>query len=134
LIPYDDGASARYLIERIKEYVINNPDTQLRRARLLWVIEDNRLRELNPNQVQDAERKLAEVKSDLVKLGLDAIAEVREGEPLLELLDMALKEDISAIAIATSHRNRLMEWAFPSFANNVLSNSWFPVLYFSPKQ
>jgi nucleotide-binding universal stress UspA family protein len=134
LIPYDDGDSARYLIKRIKDYVSNNPNHHLQHARLLWVLEDNRLSELKPNKMKDAEQKLAQVKSELEALGLEVVSEVKEGEPLLELLDTALRENISAITIATSHRNRLMEWAFPSFANNVLSNSWFPVLYFSPKQ
>jgi nucleotide-binding universal stress UspA family protein len=134
LIPYDDGDSARYLIQRLKEYIVNNLDHHLRCARLLWVIEESRLSELNPDRFREAESKLAEIKKDLAGLGLDVVTEVRKGEPLLAILDTALKEDISAIAIASSQRNRLMELAFPSFANEVLSHSWFPVLYFSPKQ
>ncbi|OKH23754.1 universal stress protein UspA-like protein [Hydrococcus rivularis NIES-593] len=132
LIPYNDGKAARYLIERIKEYAKKQPEKHLKQCMLVWVVSDG-LREkvLTTHRLQEAQKKLESVKAELEALGLEVNTEVRQGNPLLEILNAALYFDISAIAIATDRQPDWLELAVPCFARDLLRRSWFPVLFFS---
>ncbi|MBE9119084.1 universal stress protein [Lusitaniella coriacea LEGE 07157] len=135
LIPYNDGSSARYLLEQFKEYVQKRPDNSLKQCMLLWVIDEARRKEIpSEYRVKEAQKKLESVKSELEGLGLEVNAEVREGNPFMEIIDVAVEYDISAIATSYVTKGKLLDWTAPSFANEVLRRSWFPVLFFSPKQ
>lgn len=135
LIPYNDGASAHYLLEQLKQSLQAHPNGSVKRAHLLWVVEPHaRQQDLIPARVQAAQKRLETVKADLAHYIPEVSAEVRTGEPLLEILEVALYGNISAIAIANASRNIFLEWTVPSFAQEILSHSWFPILYFSPKQ
>lgn len=135
LIPYNDGESAHYLIEQIKQQVQKSPDSSLKKCMLISVIEEGgRTSMLNEHRIQEATVKLASVKQELEALGLEINTEVRQGNPLHEILDAALEFDITAIAIATQYRNTLLQWTTPNFANDLMRRSWFPVLFFSPKK
>jgi nucleotide-binding universal stress UspA family protein len=135
LIPYNDGESAHYLLERVKTMVENQPDGSFEECLLLWVIDDGgRSEDLTEYHLQEAHEKLNHVKTELETLNLKVTTEVRQGNPLQEILDAALDYDISAIAIACEYRSNFLEWTSPSLANDVLSHSWFPVLYFSPRK
>ena len=135
LIPYNDSETARYLIERFKEYAQNRQPGTLERCMLIWVVEDGvREKVIRENRLKEAQEKLETLKADLEQLDLTVNVEVRQGEPLPEILDAALVYDISAIAIATDYRSNFLDWTVPSCANEVLRRSWFPILFFSPKK
>jgi nucleotide-binding universal stress UspA family protein len=135
LIPYNDGASSHYLLEQIKQTLQAHPNDSLQRAHLLWVIEPHaRQKDVTNARLQAAQKRLEAVKTDLARYIPEVLAEVRAGEPLLEILEVALYGNTSAIAIANASRNIFLEWTVPSFAQEILSHSWFPILYFSPRQ
>ncbi|MEM8779224.1 MAG: universal stress protein [Cyanobacteria bacterium P01_G01_bin.49] len=135
LIPYNDGQSAQYLIDRIKQTIKSQPNDSVQQCLLLWIIDDGgRTQELKDYHLQEAQEKLETVKTELEALNLTVTTEVRQGNPLQEILDAALHYDISAIAVACDYRNSILEWTAPSLANDVVNRSWFPLLYFSPKK
>jgi nucleotide-binding universal stress UspA family protein len=132
LIPYNDSEAARHTIAKIKEYTRQQPDKCLKQCMLIWVVEDG-LREevITKNRLQQAKEKLEVVKAELEALGLQVKTEVRQGNPLVEILAAGLYLDISAIAIGCDRQPQWLEWAAPSFAKDLLRRSWFPVLFFS---
>ncbi|MEC4806220.1 MAG: universal stress protein [Jaaginema sp. PMC 1079.18] len=137
LIPYNDGNSAKYLVERLKECTGDRPDNSLQQCLLLWAIEETSSRRGVPTEyrVEEAEKRLAEVKADLENsLNLEVKTQVRVGNPLMQILETAVMEDISAIATSYVTRGALLDWTISSFADEILRSSWFPVLFFSPKQ
>lgn len=134
LIPYKEGPSARYLIEQIKREVQKYPDSPLKQCLLISVVEEGgRTAMLSEHRLKEAQEKLASVKAELEALGLKVDAEVKQGNPLQEIMNAALEHDISAIAIATAQRNTLLQWTAPSFANDLMRRSWFPMVFFSQK-
>ena len=135
LIPYKEGKSGRYLIDKIKEQVKKCPDSSLKQCMLISVVEEGRRsRALGKHCLQEAAEELASVKKELEEIGLEVNTEVRQGNAIQEIMDAALEFDITTIAIATDYRNTLLEWTAPSFANDLIRRSWFPVLFFSPKK
>ena len=135
LIPYNDSKAAKYLIEQIKKYAANRPENSLQKCMLIWVVDDpGRRAVLKEGHVQKAQEKLESTKAELEQLGLEVNIEVREGNPLQEILEAALVYDISAIAVGDDYRNQFLEWTAPSFASDLLCRSWFPLLLFSPKK
>ncbi|MGB6169207.1 MAG: universal stress protein, partial [Geitlerinemataceae cyanobacterium] len=78
-----------------------------------------------------ASQQMEPMKARLEALGLNAEIEVRQGDPLAELLDVALEYDITAIAIAARNmQNKLVDWSRPKFSAQVLRSSWHPVIFF----
>ncbi len=135
LVPYTDTKSGRYLIEQIKKRITSCPESSLKKCMLITVVEDSgRQAIFKEVRVTEATEKLELVKKDLEDLGIEVNTVVRTGNPLHEIMDAALEFDISAIAIATDYRNTLLQWTAPSFANNLIRSSWFPILFFSPKK
>ncbi|MGK7948671.1 MAG: universal stress protein [Xenococcaceae cyanobacterium] len=133
LIPYNDGKAARYLIEQIKKYAKNRPENSLEQCMLIWVVDDcGREPILKESRFEEAQEKLEVTKGELEQLGLKVNTEVREGNPIQEILDAALTYDISAIAVADDYRNKILEWTAPSFTQDLLCRSWFPLVLFSP--
>lgn len=134
LIPYNGSQSADYLVERVKELIAGDPEHSLIECHLVWVVTGGGRRSEQDNyQYQMATEKLAKVKANLAATGVVVKTVVRTGDPMQELMAVAMEVDISAIAIAYRSRGALLDWTSPSFANEVLRNSWFPVLFFSPK-
>ena len=132
LIPYNNSDSAEYLIKQIKEIAQNRPEKSLEKIMLCWVVDDAGRRGVPIEyRLKEAHSKLEAVKAELEELNLQVNTEVRQGNPLLEILDAAVDFDISSIAIGSVEKNNLFEWTTPSFANEVLRRSWFPVLFFS---
>lgn len=135
LIPYNGSKAARYLIDSIKKYVQKYPETSLKKCMLLWVVDTvSREAVLTEYRLKEAQEKLDSAKAELEALGIEVNIEVREGNPLHETMETALEFDISAIAIACGDRNSLLEFTAPSFANDLIRRSWFPVVFFSPKK
>ncbi|MEM9273200.1 MAG: universal stress protein [Cyanobacteria bacterium P01_F01_bin.143] len=136
LVPYNDSKAGRYLIEQLKQRVASCPESSWKKCMLVTVVDDSSRQGAMFKDVRIAEaaEKLESVKKDLEELGIEVNTEVRTGNPLHEIVDAALEFDISAIAIATDYRNTLLQWTAPSFANNLIRSSWFPILFFSPKK
>ncbi len=135
LIPYNSSKSARYLIDQIKLYVERYPQSAPQQCMLISVVDSvGRQAVLKEHRIQEAKEQLETVKAELEMLGIAVNTEVREGNPLHEIMDAALEFDITSIAIATSQRNSLLEFTAPSFANDLIRRSWFPVVFFSPKR
>jgi nucleotide-binding universal stress UspA family protein len=133
LIPYNGGESARYLLDRIKDCARSRLEHSWLEIMLLWVIDDGPKKVLGTYRLEDAARQLESVKAELEALGVAVKVEVRQGNPFLETVKVAEQFDISAIAISHIPRGVLLDWTAPSFANEVLRRSWFPILYFPPK-
>ncbi|MFP4134009.1 MAG: universal stress protein [Halothece sp.] len=133
LIPYNDGSAAQYLVEQIKKYVQKDGKTLVEKCILFWVIQEGgRLpQQTLKSRKQEAEKRIAEVQKDLETLGLQVEAQVKIGTPLLEIVQAVVNEDVSAIAVGSDDRGGLLQWTLPSFANEVLRSSWYPVLFFS---
>jgi nucleotide-binding universal stress UspA family protein len=70
----------------------------------------------------------------LEQLGLQVHTQVRLGNPYLEILDASLEFDISAIAIASDHLGKIIDWPVRSFAGELMRRSWHPVLFFPPQR
>lgn len=128
LIPYNDSKAARYLIDRLKTYAGNRATQQIT---LIWVVEECRQEALTLSRLQEAEAKLNTVKSELDNLGWQVNLKVERGYPLPTILEAASNLDISAIAIAADSKVNLFQRAVPSFAEEFLRRSWFPLLFFS---
>lgn len=135
LIPFKDGKSGRYLIEQVKQRIQACPETSVKKIMLISVVEDGgRTAMLSEHRIEEAKSKLVEVKSEFESLGIEVNTTVRQGSPIQEITSVALEYDISAIAIATNYRNTLLQWTAPSFANELMRSSWFPIVFFSPKK
>jgi len=135
LIPYKEGKAGRYLIDRIKDQVQNNPHSSLKSCLLMSVVEEvGRASILKDLHLKEAEEKLAVVGAELESLGIEVITEVRQGNPIQEIMSAALEFDITSIAIAHDYKNPLLQWTAPSFATDFIRRSWFPILFFSPKK
>jgi nucleotide-binding universal stress UspA family protein len=136
LIPYDGSADAIYLIEQIEKYAQTCTPSSFDDCILVRVVENvSRDPSVTECRLNDARRELASVQARLEKLGLQVQIEVRQGTPVLEVLAAAADDDISAIAVATSHRSNLLEWlAVRRINEDILHQLWFPLLFFSPKE
>jgi nucleotide-binding universal stress UspA family protein len=134
LIPYNDEKTAHYLVERIKDYAAKRPENSLQKCLLVWVIDDTaRSSILIEHRIQEARSKLTQIKAELEALDLEVEVQVRIGRPLNEIIEMAYVYDISAIAVAADRDHGLLEWTVPSFSQEVLHRSWFPLLFFTQK-
>ncbi len=133
MIPYDGSDAAKAALDRIITYAEKRPENSLQQCLLVRVVEVSRRREiLSEGQVEESREMLAEAKSKLESIGLEVFTDVRQGEPLPEIMDMALEYDISAIAVSSTSLPKILDWSRSSFANKVLRQSWHPVLFFPP--
>ncbi|MEO1520580.1 MAG: universal stress protein [Cyanobacteria bacterium J06633_2] len=137
LVPYDDSSSANYLIESLKSRIQESPDSAIKRCVLCWVIEEGARRGVRGTidyQIEEAEKKISLVKADLESLGIDVQTSVTKGKVFAEVLNLAIERDISAIAISSDSMGKLIEWSIPSFAGELVRQSWHPVIYFPPSR
>jgi nucleotide-binding universal stress UspA family protein len=132
LLPYDGSESAHYLIEQVKSYAQRQTNKVLESCLVAWIVDESG-RIPKEHQLQQAKEKVAVVKENLLTVGLNVITEVRQGEPMIELLALADQYDISAIATSSSRMGTLKSWSVPSFTSEIIHRSWHPVLYFPPK-
>jgi nucleotide-binding universal stress UspA family protein len=131
LIPYNDGEAARYLIDRVKYYASKKSADVQQKCLLLTVVEDTgRSQIIMESHFQEAQNKLAKLKPELENLGLNVETLVTKGNPFLETIKVAFEYDISAIAISDDQDHGILDWTVPSYAQEILHRSWFPLLYF----
>jgi nucleotide-binding universal stress UspA family protein len=133
LIPYDDSPASKYLVQHLKEYALTRPENAFQECLLIWVVEDGgRNVELTQYHLEKAQRKLGEVKQELESLNITVHTQVCQGNPINEILKLAIDFDVSAIA-TSNYRGNFLEWTVSSTAENLLERSWFPILFFSAK-
>mgnify|MGYP005850819193 CR=1 FL=1 len=136
LIPYNDSEAAQYLLTTLKQYAQEQRPNFPKYCMLVWVVPSESRREgteRSEYRLQQARERLAVVKAELeAATGLVVHMEVRQGDTFTEIVDAALEFDISAIATSYISRGAVLDLATPSFANEMVRRSWFPILLFSP--
>jgi len=133
LIPYDHSDSSKYLVQAIRQQAQQRSPNSLECCMLCWIVEQSGRRLFQPqNQLEEAAAILKSVQTELEALGLQVVAEVRQGNPVLEIQTVAEVADISAIAVSSRNFGSLRELSVPSFTGELLRRSWHPVLFFPP--
>lgn len=134
LIPYDGSQTADELVQEFEEYVRKRLGKgSLKKCLLAWIIDAGTLPEISKDaQVREAEEKLVPIKARLENMGLEVETEVRLGEPVPDILELAQMSDICAIAVASHTLGKIWEWR-PSFTGEMLRRSCEPVIFFPPK-
>ena len=134
LVPYHGSDASKYLIQRLKQ-LIRQPLSELH-LHLCWVVEGVRRRDVPVDyQLEAAQRELETIAAELATLNLSSNSiEVREGDPIVEVLAAAQMADVSAIATTSSSLNKLLRWSVPQFTDELLRRSWHPVIYFPPQR
>ncbi|MGB8702973.1 MAG: universal stress protein [Thermosynechococcaceae cyanobacterium] len=129
LIPYDGSPSSQYLVDFLGQWV-SPPQSLITHCTLCWVAEKVSLRESGPpHSPQLDAQQLDTAGLRLAQAGLEVSQAVRQGNPLTEIAEIATTNSVSAIAIASDHFGRLIEWSIPSFAGELIRQSWHPILY-----
>jgi nucleotide-binding universal stress UspA family protein len=126
MVPYDGSAVANFLVQQLKQLAQKQPDQFLERCVLCWVT--------GSIPTQTEQNLLADIKVDLEAANLQVTTDLRQGNPLAEILELAQIEEISAIAISTGTIGKFQEWIMASFAAELLRLSWSPVLFFPPSR
>lgn len=135
LVPYNGSNASNYLVQRVKEYAQNRPENSLKQCMLIWVVDEGGRKEIPKDyQLKEAQEKLQAVKAELEEVGLQVNTQVRLGNPFTEVLEAAVDFDISAIAIASDHLGKIIEWPVRSFAGELMRRSWHPILFFPPQR
>lgn len=131
LLPYNDTDEAKHLVSQVKDFAKSAPEGSITQCFLCWVLDNSGIQRMQIDALRkEAESKIAIAKQELESVGLEVKAEVKIGSPLATTLELAVTEDISAIAIASKPRNQLLELTVHSFASDLLHRSWFPTLFF----
>jgi nucleotide-binding universal stress UspA family protein len=131
LVPYHGSPASKYLVQQLKQRFQPSIELQLH---LCWVVDGMRRRDLPTDYQLASARK--ELETIAAALGTSDImvdpVEVREGDPLTEVLAAAQEADVSAIVTSSSVPNKLLSWSAPQFTDELLRRSWHPILYFPP--
>jgi nucleotide-binding universal stress UspA family protein len=131
MVPYDGQTASKYCVEAIKQRVQHQPDSALKECHLCWVVSDGGRRELPIAQkLTAADQELTAVKADLEALNIKTTALVLQGDAVTQIIEASMEPDIQAIAISSDTLGKLAELAVPSFAVELISKSWHPVLFF----
>lgn len=135
LIPYNGSHASDYVVQQIKEYAQARLDNSLKECTLMWVVEEGGRREIPKDYLlKEAQEKLERVKAELEQLNLQVNTEVQLGNPYTEILDATVEWDVSAIATASDHLGKLLEFPVRSFAGELMRRSWHPILFFPPQK
>jgi nucleotide-binding universal stress UspA family protein len=129
-IPYDDTDASRQLVAEFKRYAAQRPANSLERCMLAWIIDGGILREVPKDSLlEEAQEKLAAIKTELTGLGLEVDVEVRLGELVSDILQIAAMSDICAIAVAGKNLGGSWDW-IRNFRRDILRGSSQPVIFF----
>ena len=135
MIPYNDSPDAQYLITRIKDSVKKRPERAPSRCLLVSVIDDSSREEIvAANRLEQAREKLEQVGAELEALNLQVDRSIRKGNPLQQIAEVALSNNVSTIALASRDHHSLFDALLPRFANQLLHLSWIPILWFADGQ
>lgn len=129
-IPYDDTDAAHKLVAEFKRYAAQRPPNSLERCLLVWIIDAGVLREIPKDSLlKKAEEKLGAIKTELAALNLQVDVEVRLGELVPDILEIAAMSDICAIAVAGKSLGGAWGWG-RNFQRDILRGSSQPVIFF----
>jgi nucleotide-binding universal stress UspA family protein len=129
-IPYDDTDASHQLVAEFKRYAAQRPANSLERCMLAWIIDGGILREVPKDSLlKEAQEKLAAIKTELAGLGLQVDVEVRLGELVSDILQIAAMSDICAIAVAGKSLGGSWEWG-RNVRRDLLRGSSQPVIFF----
>ncbi|XGV96440.1 MAG: universal stress protein [Leptolyngbya sp. BL-A-14] len=134
LVPYHGSETSKYLVQRLEQKIQKKP-IGLERLHLCWVVEGIRRRDVPVDyQLEKAQKELEAVAAKLqtAEIVVDPV-EVREGDPIVEVLTAAQVADVSAIVTTSSSTNKLLQWSTPQFMDELLRRSWHPLIYFPPR-
>jgi nucleotide-binding universal stress UspA family protein len=135
LIPYDGSESGQQLVAFIQQQAANRPAHSLEACLLCWVAEPpGRSQRSFQTHLNDKQAALKKIQADLQQLDLTVEYQVRTGNAIAEINQVALELDISAIAVSSRHFGRLWELSVPSFAGEIIRRSWHPVLFIPPSR
>lgn len=138
LVPYNDSESGKYLLEQLKLTLQRGGADVPERCVLITVVNEGgrprRTGVINSWRYEQAEAALVDAQAELSACGVEVSYEIRTGDTLPEITQAAMAQNTSAIAIAYVTKQALLELTAPSFANEVLRHSWFPILLFSPRR
>lgn len=126
LVPYDDSDASKRTIARLIE--LAKPDSAST-CSLCRVFDEGGRRELSqPEEQRIVSETLEPVQAQLQAAGIKTEIELRHGNPIVQILQVAQDKEISAIALS-SNAGRGFATA-PSFAAELLRRSLHPVLFF----
>jgi nucleotide-binding universal stress UspA family protein len=138
LVPYNGSESGKYLLEQLKLTLQRGGADVPERCVLITVVNEGgrprRTGVIDSWRYEQAEAALVEAQAELSACGVEVSYEIRTGDTLPEITQAAMAQNTSAIAIAYVTKQALLELTAPSFANEVLRHSWFPILLFSPRR
>ncbi len=135
LVPYDDSHAAQYLVAQLKQTLQPQQTADLETLLLCRVVDDSGQRNLSRDYlITEAQKSLEPLQAEFQSLGLQTQMQVRQGDPVVEILAAAREEDISEIALSSDSLGGLLEWSVPSLTGEILRRSWHPVLYFPPQR
>lgn len=129
-IPYDDVDASKQIIAEFKRYAEKRPANSLERCMLAWIIDAGILKEVPKDSLlKEARQKLAAIKTELETLNLEVDTEVRLGEPVPDILEIARMSDICAIAVGGKNLGSSWDW-MRNFTRDILRGSCEPVIFF----
>ena len=115
LIPYDGSESGQRVVTFVQEQAVNRPAHSLESCLLCWVKEppSGRMQRLQADDHEKQKLALENIQKELQPLDLKVDYQVRTGNAVAEITQVALEFDISAIAVSSRHFGRLWELSIP---------------------
>jgi nucleotide-binding universal stress UspA family protein len=130
LVPFDGSAASQHLVRFLSQWLAPLPQELVEQALLCWVTKEHSQGVVQMKPTPQADLKVLEtVSAALEAAGLKVTQAIRQGESLAEVEAVAVEQGTSAIAIASNHFGRLLEWSVPSFAGELVRRSWHPILF-----
>lgn len=127
LIPYDDSNASKHTVAQV---IQNTRPDIAQTCYLCRVIEEGGRYNLSPAEEQRLiSETLKPAQAQLQAAGIQTEIELRRGNAIVQILEAAQDNDVSAIAISSNSSNRGFH-AVPSFAAELLRRSLHPVLFF----
>ena len=131
LLPYDDSLAAQYVLDAVKQRLVQQSVPSTKTCHLVWNVDDVDRRDIPQDPyIERAKTTLATVKAAFSIPNVEVVTEVRIGSRMMEVLEAALEPDVSAIAMSHHPRNSFLQFSVPSFTRDMLRHSWHPILYF----
>ena len=130
--------------ERVLEYVKKLKEVGAKEVILLHVVDEAKIRFLlkgiawagggtgyeeryKEKLIEETRSKLKVIEKELSSIGLKVKTEIKEGDPLSEIIKIAEEEDVSLIVMGTHGRGRGASLLLGSVAENVIRHSSKPV-------
>ncbi|XHX79407.1 MAG: universal stress protein [Stenomitos frigidus ULC029] len=129
LVPYHGSPASKSLVQKLKQSSQSSIALQLH---LCWVVNGIGRRDIPIDyQLDSARQELNKIAAELgtSNVIIDPV-EVRDGDPLTEVLAAAQEANVSAIVTTSSVPNKLLSWSAPQFTDELLRRSWHPIIYF----